>query len=89
METTLWIILIHVIELIAIAVYFIIRKNIKLENALKQQQQYIDTLGILFSRLNDSLMKIDEKVWVDGDSELSGIFTEINSVKKSLDELYN
>ena len=46
METTLWILLIHLVELVAIGIFFIIRKNNKLEQAVKQQEQYINTLNI-------------------------------------------
>ena len=48
----LWVLLIHVVELVAIGVFFVIRKNNKLEQAVVQQQQYIDTLNILFNKVD-------------------------------------
>ena len=77
METTLWVLLIHLVELVALGVFFIIRKNNKLEQAVNQQRQYIDTLTILFGNLTDSMGKIDEKIWVEGDEELGEVFENI------------
>ena len=87
METTLWVLLIHVVELVAIGIFFVIRKNNKLEQAIIQQQQYIDTLNILFNNLTDSLNKVDEKVWVNEDEELSEVFKNISEINKTINSL--
>jgi hypothetical protein len=87
METVLWVLLIHVIELVAIGIFFIIRKNNKLEQAIIQQQQYIDTLNILFNNLTDSLNKVDEKVWVNEDEELAEVFKNISEINKTINSL--
>lgn len=83
----LWVLLIHVVELVAIGVFFVIRKNNKLEQAVVQQQQYIDTLNILFNNLTDSLNKVDEKVWVNEDEELSEVFKNISEINKTINSL--
>jgi hypothetical protein len=87
METTLWVLLIHLIELVAIGIFFIIRKNNKLEQAVKQQEQYINTLNILFGDLTDSMSKIDEKIWVEGDAELGEIFENIKRINQTINSL--
>jgi hypothetical protein len=87
METMLWVLLIHVVELVAIGIFFVIRKNNKLEQAIMQQQQYIDTLNILFNNLTDSLNKVDEKVWVNEDEELSEVFKNISEINKIINSL--
>ena len=87
METTLWILLIHLVELVAIGIFFIIRKNNKLEQAVKQQEQYINTLNILFGDLTDSMSKIDEKIWVEGDAELGEIFENIKRINQTINSL--
>ena len=88
METVLWVAGIHIVELLAIGIFFIIRKNKKLEEVIVQQQEQINTLDFLFSKLNDSLGLLDEKVWVEGDSELSEVFQNIKQIKDTLDSLY-
>ena len=87
METTLWILLIQLVELVAIGIFFIIRKNNKLEQAVKQQEQYINTLNILFGDLTDSMSKIDEKIWVEGDAELGEIFENIKRINQTINSL--
>ena len=87
METTLLILLIHLVELVAIGIFFIIRKNNKLEQAVKQQEQYINTLNILFGDLTDSMSKIDEKIWVEGDAELGEIFENIKRINQTINSL--
>jgi hypothetical protein len=87
METILWVLLIHLVELVALGVFFIVRKNNKLEQAVKQQEQYIYTLNILFGDLTDSMSKIDEKIWVEGDAELGEIFENIKRINQTINSL--
>ena len=87
METILWVLLIHLVELVALGVFFIIRKNNKLEQAVNQQRQYIDTLNILFGNLTDSMSKIDEKIWVEGDEELGEIFENVKRINQTINSL--
>jgi hypothetical protein len=89
METALWIAGIHLIELLAIGIFLIVRKNRKLEQVLIQQQEQINTLDFLFSKLTTSLSTIDEKVWVEGDEELGEVFNDIKEIKDTLNSLYN
>ena len=87
MEIALWLLLIHLGELMAIGVFLLIRRNRKLEQVLIQQQQYIDTLNILFNNLTESLDKVDEKVWVNEDEELAEVFNNISQINKTINSL--
>jgi hypothetical protein len=89
METVLWVVGIHLLELLAIGIFLVIRKNNKLEKIIVEQEQYIDTLNILYSRLNESLNSLDEKVWIEGDSELSEVFKSIKEIKDTIGSIYN
>jgi hypothetical protein len=89
METALWIAGIHLAELLAIGIFLIIRKNRQLEQILIQQQEQINALDFLFSKLTTSLSAIDEKVWVEGDEELGEVFNDIKEIKDALNSLYN
>jgi hypothetical protein len=89
METALWVTGIHLLELLVIGVYLIIRNNRRLEKIVVQQQEQINTLDFLFSRLTTSLSAIDEKVWVEGDEELGEVFNDIKEIKDTLNSLYN
>ena len=89
METALWVTGIHLFELLVIGVYLIIRNNRRLEKIVVQQQEQINTLDFLFSRLTTSLSAIDEKVWIEGDEELGEVFNDIKEIKDTLNSLYN
>ena len=73
----------------AVGIFLIVRKNRKLEQVLIQQQEQINTLDFLFSKLTTSLSAIDEKVWVEGDEELGEVFNDIKEIKDTLNSLYN
>ena len=87
MEILLWLVGVHVFELLAIGGYLIIAKNRKLEEALVSQQQHIDTLSIIISRLNDSMKEINNKMWVEGDEELQAVFQQIKEIQSILEEV--
>ena len=87
MEILLWVVGIHLCELLALGGYLIISKNKKLEGALSSQQQHIDTLSIIISRLSDSLKEINSKMWVEWDEELQAVFQEIKEIQSILEEV--
>jgi hypothetical protein len=87
MEIFLWVLGIHLIELLGVGVFFLIKKNIALEKIATQQQQYIDNVEFVVSQLISNLSKIDQRVYVDGDSELEEIFTDINNLKGLLENI--
>jgi hypothetical protein len=87
MEIFLWVLGIHLIELLGVGVFFLIKKNVALEKIATQQQQYIDNVDFIVSQLISNLSKIDQRVYVDGDSELEEIFTDINDLKGLLENI--
>ena len=89
MSIWLWVLLIHVVELVAFVVFVTFRKNAKLEKIVIKQQEHIASLNILFSQLSDNLAKIDEKIYVDGDGDLNEVFENVKSINDSINSLYN
>jgi hypothetical protein len=87
MEIFLWVLGIHLIELLGVGAFFLIKKNIALEKIATQQQQYINDVDFVVSQLISNLSKIDQRVYVDGDSELEEIFTDINDLKGLLENI--
>jgi hypothetical protein len=87
MEIFLWVLGIHLIELLGVGVFFLIKKNIALEKIATQQQQYINDVDFVVSQLISNLSKIDQRVYVDGDSELEEIFANINDLKGFLENI--
>jgi len=87
MEIFLWVLGIHLIELLGIGIYFLIRKNLTLERVVTQQQQYIENIDFVTSQLISNLSKINERVYVDGDTELEEVFTSVSELKELLENI--
>ena len=87
MEIFLWVLGIHLIELLGVGVFFLIRKNITLEKIAAQQQQYIENIDFVASQLLSSLSKIDERMYVEGDAELENIFKDVSELKELLENI--
>lgn len=87
MEIFLWVLGIHLIELLGIGIYFLIRKNLTLERVVTQQQQYIENIDFVTSQLISNLSKINERMYVDGDTELEEVFTSVSELKELLENI--
>ena len=86
METFLWVILIHVIELILIAGYLLISKNNKLEKALISQQQYIDAISIIIEDSNTTIQELDNRGAFEADDEVGTFFRNIKEIQTVLNQ---
>ena len=86
MEIALWIIGIHLVELAIFLGYLLIQKNKKLENVIYEQNQYIEGSSFILSQLDDTLSRINEKMYVDGDPELEELFEKIKEYKNIINE---
>ena len=86
METFLWIILIHVIELVLIAGYLLISKNNKLEKVLISQQQYIDAISIIIEDSNTTIQELDNRGAFEADDEVGTFFRNIKEIQTVLNQ---
>ena len=86
MEIFLWVILIHVIELILIAGYLLISKNNKLEKALISQQQYIDAISIIIEDSNTTIQELDNRGAFEADDEVGTFFRNIKEIQTVLNQ---
>ena len=86
MEIFLWVILIHVIELILIAGYLLISKNNKLEKVLISQQQYIDAISIIIEDSNTTIQELDNRGAFEADDEVGTFFRNIKEIQTVLNQ---
>jgi hypothetical protein len=86
METFLWVVLIHVIELVLIAGYLLISKNNKLEKALVNQQQYIDAISIIIEDSNTTIQELDNRGAFEADDEVGTFFRNIKEIQTVLNQ---
>ena len=89
MEIILWVIGIHVLELLGFGAFLLVKKNILLEKTLVEQKEYIDAMSFIASQLSTSLSKLGERMHVEGDAELEEVFTQIKEFKSIIDEVSN
>jgi len=86
METFLWVVLIHAIEVILIAGYLLISKNNKLEKALVDQQQYIDAISIIIEDSNNTIQELDNRGAFEADDEVGTFFKNIKEIQTVLNQ---
>ena len=86
MSTIFWVILIHVIELILIGGYLLVRKNNKLEKVVADQQQYIDALSVVIQNSNEMLQQLDNKGVFEADDEVGTFFRNLKEIQDILNQ---
>ena len=86
MSVVLWVILVHVIEVIGIAGYLVIRKNNKLEKALVEQQQYIDAISIVIEDSANTIQELDNRGAFEADDEVGTFFRNLKEIQNVLNQ---
>ena len=86
MQTVLWVILVHVIEVIGIAGYLVVRKNNKLEKALVEQQQYIDAISIVIEDSANTIQELDNRGAFEADDEVGTFFRSLKEIQNVLNQ---
>jgi hypothetical protein len=87
MSVLLWVLGIHLAELLGVVIFLLIRKNSKLEQIAISQQQQLDAISLLIGKMNDSFGQLDSRVWVGEDEELQTIFNEMKEIQSVLNSL--
>jgi hypothetical protein len=81
MVIALWVLLIHVIEIVAIGVFLLIRRNNVLEKAVIEQQEYIEAIGILASDSEARIKELDKLGAFEADDEVGVFFTNLREMQ--------
>jgi hypothetical protein len=84
MQIVLWVILVHIIEVIGIAGYLIIRKNNKLEKIVTDQQQYIDAISIIIQDSENTIKELDNRGAFEADDEVGTFFRNLKQIQEVL-----
>ncbi len=85
----LWIVLIHVIELVIFGGYLLISKNSKYEKLIVEQQQYIDAIGIIIENSSNIIKELDSKGAFEADDEVGTFFRNLKEIQSVLDQFGN
>jgi hypothetical protein len=89
MIIVLWIVIVHVIELVAVGGYLLINKNSKLEKALIEQQEYIDAISVVISDSNETIQQLDMRGAFEADDEVGTFFKSLKEIQTILNQFKN
>jgi hypothetical protein len=85
----LWVLIIHVIEIVAIGIFFLIRRNNILEKAVNDQQQYIDAISILIANSDARLRELDTMGAFEADDEVGTFFQNLREMQTTISQFNN
>jgi hypothetical protein len=84
-----WLIIIHVVELIGIGAFLLIRRNNALEKAVEQQRQYIDAISIIINNSNEKLKELDTLGAFQTDDEVGTFFQNLKEIQTIINDFNN
>ena len=82
----LTLLIIHVVELIAIGVFFLIRRNSALEKAIVEQREFIDAISIIVANSDAKLRELDIQGAFEADDEVGAFFTNLREIQNIISE---
>jgi hypothetical protein len=85
----LWLILIHVIEVIIVGAILIIRRNYTLEKAVLKQREYIDAISIIINNSDEKLRELDILGAFQADDEVGTFFRNLREIQTIISEFNN
>jgi hypothetical protein len=86
MSIILWVVLVHVIEIIGIAGFLLVRKNNKLEKMVVEQQQYIDAISIVIDDSSKTIQELDSRGAFESDDEVGTFFRNLKEIQDVLNQ---
>ena len=81
-----WLIVIHVIEIIGIGIFLLIRRNNVLEKAVIQQRDYIDAISIIVKNSEDKLRELDTLGAFEADDEVGTFFRNLRDIQNIISD---
>jgi hypothetical protein len=84
-----WVLIIHLIEIVAIGIFFLIRRNNILEKAVNDQQQYIDAISIIIANSDARLRELDTMGAFEADDEVGTFFQNLREIQTTISQFNN
>lgn len=85
----IWILVIHLVELIGIGIFLLIRRNNALEKAILQQRDYIDAISIIIKNSEDRLKELDQLGAFEADDEVGAFFKNLREIQNIISDFNN
>jgi len=77
---------IWVATIIGWVIYNLYRKNVKLEQTVISQANFIVGLQALIGESDKALKGLDDKIWLESDKELQTVFQNLKAVQEGLNQ---
>jgi hypothetical protein len=84
-----WVLIIHLVEIIGIGIFLLIRRNNALEKAVTEQQQYIDAISIVIADSDRRLRELDTMGAFEADDEVGNFFQNLREIQTSISQFNN
>jgi hypothetical protein len=72
--------------LIGWVIYNLYQKNLKLESTVIAQANFIGGLQSMIGESEKALKGLDDKIWMESDSELQTVFQNLKAVQEGLNQ---
>ena len=78
--------LVWILTIIGWIVYNLYQKNLKLETTVIAQANFIGGLQSMIGESEKALKGLDDKIWMESDSELQTVFQNLKAVQEGLNQ---
>lgn len=79
--TSLWI-----LTVLGWVIYNLYQKNVKLENMVINQANFIASLRALIKESERAVKTLDDKIWLESDKELQEVYHNLKAVQEGLNQ---
>jgi hypothetical protein len=86
MTIFLWVLGIHLIEVILIGFYLLFRRNSALEKIATQQQEYINAISIVIQNSDETLREMEIAGAMEADDEVGVFFRNLKEIQIQLNQ---
>ena len=77
---------IWVMTVVGWVIYNLYRKNVKLEQTVITQANFIAGLQALIGESDKALKGLDDKIWLESDKELQTVFHNLKAIQEALNQ---
>jgi len=85
-QILLWVVGIHVVEVVGVLIFLLMRRNGALEKALAEQQQYIDAISIVIENSDQQLKELDRMGAFEADDEVGTFFRNLKEIQNLINQ---
>ena len=89
MTIFLWVLSIHLFELMIFGFYMLLRRNSLLEKIATQQQEYINAISITIQNSNETLREMEIAGAMEADDEVGVFFRNLKEIQTQINQFNN